>query len=403
MHNGSMTFDDIIAPLTRERFLSEFWNKSLLHLRGQKGRFTPLLTWDELNMVLEWHSAPQPQGQKYCSIRLFRDGKMVDVRQYIDGPPGAARLNAGGLIAGLSQGASLIMDQVQQVAPRVNHIAETLQDVFQGLAVANLYAGWSKQKAFTLHWDPQDVIILQLSGRKHWKVHGPTRLHPLGDDIEKAPMPKGEPVFDGVLEDGDMLYLPRGWWHMAYPLDEPSLHLNFGIEPPNGTDFLQWWIRKMRRHPEIRQNLPQDADAAARRAYFAGLLGLMESDRDHDWVGEFLRQRNANRRMRPRVRLPFAPIEQQEPLAMTTRIRLAYSQALFIEFEAGDRVAKFKAGDTNYSFPPGLIPAFERLSGSRGVSLGDLCAGIYDQQLIGTLTGLLDVLANTGVILKEAS
>jgi hypothetical protein len=234
-------------------------------------------------------------------------------------------------------------------------------------------------------------------------VHGPTRLHPLGDDIENAPMPKGEPVFDGVLEDGDMLYLPRGWWHMAYPLDEPSLHLNFGIEPPNGTDFLQWWIRKMRRHPEIRQNLPQDADAAARRAYFAGLLGLMESDRDHDWVGEFLRQRNANRRMRPRVRLPFAPIEQQEPLAMTTRIRLAYSQALFIEFEAGDRVAKFKAGDTNYSFPPGLIPAFERLSGSRGVSLGDLCAGIYDQQLIGTLTGLLDVLANTGVILKEAS
>src|SRR3984957_4770908 len=129
MHDGSMTFDDIIAPLTRERFLSEFWNKSLLHLRGQKGRFTLLLTWDELNTVLEWHSAPQPQGQKYCSIRLFRDGKMVDVRQYIDGPAGAARLNAGGLIAGLSQGAALIMDRVQEVAPRVNHIAETLQDV----------------------------------------------------------------------------------------------------------------------------------------------------------------------------------------------------------------------------------------------------------------------------------
>src|SRR3984957_15599004 len=49
--------------------------------------------------------APQPQGQKYCSIRLFREGKMVDVRQYIDGPAGAARLNAGGLVAGLAQGA----------------------------------------------------------------------------------------------------------------------------------------------------------------------------------------------------------------------------------------------------------------------------------------------------------
>lgn len=399
MQDKPHAFDDIIAPLTRERFLSEFWDKSLLHLRGQKGRFTPLLTWDDLNAILEWHVPPQPQGQKYCSIRLFQEGKMVDLRQYIDGPAGAARLNAGGLVANLSQGASLIMDQVQRVAPRVSHITEALQQVFEGFTTANLYAGWGTQKGFTLHWDPQDVIILQLSGRKHWKIYGPTRLHPLGDDIEKAPEPTGQPVFDGVLEDGDMLYLPRGWWHMAVPLDEPSLHLNFGIEPPNGVDFLQWWVRKLRRHPDIRQNLPQGA--GARRDYFAKLLAVMEGDRNRDRTSEFLRERKANRRVRPRVRLPLAPIAQKAPITPATRFRLAISQALFVEYETGDRMARFKAGDTNYSVPPALIPAIERLSGSESLSLPELGAGLQDQQLVGMLTSLLEVLASAGIILKE--
>lgn len=402
MPDGPITFDDIIAPLPRERFLSESWNKSCLHLKGVKGRFTSLLTWDELNAILEWHNPPQPQGQKYCSLRLFQEGRLVDVRQYIDGPPGAMKLNAGGLIAGLSKGASLILDQVQAIAPRVGALAEALQDIFQGLTVANLYAGWGKQKAFTLHWDPQEVFILQLSGRKHWQVHAPTRPYPLGDDIEKGPMPTGQPVFDGILEDGDMLYLPRGWWHMAHPLDEPSLHLNFGIEPPNGADFLRWWTRKMLRHPEVRRNLPQGNDAFARRTYFTNLLKLMEDSPDRDPIGEFLREQGANRRVRPRIRLPLAPLEQQKPITMTTKFRLAVAHSLFTEFEAGDRAARFKIAGIGYSFPPALIPAFEKLSGFESVSLQALCAGIHDQQLIATLTRILDTLAEDGAILKES-
>ena len=58
MDHSPIMFDDVIAPLTRERFLSEFWTKKFLHLRGQKGRFTSLLTWEKLNEVLEWQSPP---------------------------------------------------------------------------------------------------------------------------------------------------------------------------------------------------------------------------------------------------------------------------------------------------------------------------------------------------------
>ena len=114
MDKDPIAFEDVIAPLSRERFLSEFWNKSFVRLSGRKGRFSSLLPWDELNTILEWHCPPQPQ------LRLFQDGqKPVDVvRCHIDGPVGALRLNAGGLIASLSQGASMVLDLVQDVAPR---------------------------------------------------------------------------------------------------------------------------------------------------------------------------------------------------------------------------------------------------------------------------------------------
>jgi Cupin superfamily protein len=390
-----MTFDDVIAPLDRERFLSEFWGKSVLHQPGEKGRFTPLLPWNELNAILEWHCPPQPQ------VRLSLDGRPIDVRRYIDGAVGALKLNAGGLIASLSQGASLVLDKVQDVAPRVSQLAEKLQDVFQGPMSVNLYAGWRKQNGFDLHWDIADLFVLQLSGRKHWKVYAPTRDYPLTNDIETAPKPTGPPVFDGIISDGDMLHVPRGWWHIAFPLDEPSLHLTFGIESPHGADFVRWWIQKTLRHPQIRMNLPHESDVAAQRQYLATVSNLLLAGLEGDRVGDFLREQRATRRIPPRVRLPVAPMEQAQPLKMTTHIRLAISHCVFVDRENAGPLVQFHSGGHSWSARRELIPAFEMLKGHTSVSLQDMCSRIHDARLINTLMSALEQLAGAGVIFKE--
>jgi hypothetical protein len=398
MSGSPARFDDVIAPLTRARFLSEFWTKKFVHLRGHKGRFTSLLPWEKLNEVLEWQNPPP-------LIKLFREGDRVDPQYYIDHmdkAPEARQLNAGRLIASLSQGSSLVIDGIQWNVPLVKDLSEQFEEVFQATNQVNLYAGWGTQNTFHLHWDPQEVFILQLSGRKHWKIYAPTHPYPLKDDAEKAPGPTGQPVWEGVVEDGDMLYMPRGWWHVVHPLGEPSLHLNVGIERATGADFLGWWLPRLLRHPELRQDLPIDGIDAPGPDYFARLLEIMARDgQGQNLPDAFLREWKAFRRARPRVKLPLAPAEQGAPLKMETRVRLAQRVGLFIEFQPGDRMARFHAVGGQYDVSPHIIPALERLSGHESLTVRELCHGIDSPQVIKDIFTALEILAGAGVILKE--
>jgi ribosomal protein L16 Arg81 hydroxylase len=392
----AIDFDQIIAPISRERFFADYWTKKFLHLQGPKSRFAPLLPWEELNHILEWHPPPQPQ------LRLFQEGVMVDLRRYIDGPVGQLKLNAGGLITALAQGATMILDSVHEVAPAVAHLTASMQKTLGCDCVANLYAGWRTQKGFEVHWDPHEVFVLQLSGRKRWQVYGPTRLHPLGDDSEKAAPPSGPPIWEGIMNDGDLLYLPRGFWHVAYPLDEPSLHVSWGAQPPTGQEFLHWWMRTMRRHTQARVALTRMSDPESRKTFVAEMIQLLQTSAKGDPLGDFLGNQEAGRRNAPRIRLPMAPIEQQKPLgSLATRIRLVLQDSLYIERDPGEPMAKFFAAGTYWFIRPEFIAAFARLSGRESVPFQDLAAMISDRQLVGMLASALDTLAANGIIFKE--
>lgn len=396
MSHPAFEFDQIIAPLGREQFLAEYWTKKFLHLPGTRGWFTPLLPWEELNRILEWNPPPQPQ------LRLFQEGVMMDLRRYIDGPVGGLSLNAGGLITLLAQGASMVLDSVQQVAPAVAGLTSSMEEALSCACVANLYAGWKTQKGFDLHFDSHEVFVLQLYGRKRWQVFAPTRPHPVGDDIEAAPRPTAPPIWEGIINDGDLLYLPRGFWHVVYPLDEPSLHISWGAQPNNGVEFLSWWMRKLRAHPEVRKSLVNMSDPAARQDFMAQMIKFIEAAGTGDPLGEFLGAQQATRRARPYVRLPLAPIEQSRPLTnLSTHIRLAVHASLFIEHKPGEPMAKFFAAGQYWFIRPEFIPAFQRLSGRESVALHDLAQLVADQRLVGMLATALDTMAGAGLVFKE--
>jgi hypothetical protein len=155
-------------------------------------------------------------------------------------------------------------------------------------------------------------------------------------------------------------------------------------------------------HDDLRQNLPLGCNDTVRQDYFAGLLERLAADgRGRDRAGEFLREWNAYMRVPTRIALPAAPLRQKTPLSMTTRIRLAQRDGLFLESAPDPRAIRFKAVGREYNMAAQIAPALERLSGHESLAVGELCAGLGDPNLSVALVSALETLAGHGVILKE--
>ncbi|HEX4270423.1 MAG TPA: cupin domain-containing protein [Rhizomicrobium sp.] len=384
-------FDQVVAPLGADAFLQNYWLKSFVHIPGQAGRFADLLRWDELNAILEQHRLTPPR------LKLYKDGQPLDPAQYLTPTMfGVPRLDAGGLATCLAQGASLILDDAQEVAPRVRDLIQSFQDVLHTDAFANLYAGWHSQKAFHIHWDPQEAFVIQLAGRKHWRVYQPTRPHPLKNDIEPPPQPGGNPAWEGVLADGDTLYIPRGWWHEAFPLNEPSLHLTISLTPPTGMDYLGWAVSQLRRHPELRASLP---DGVARAEIAKRIPQLVADAIGPASLEDFLREWDANIRPNPHIRLPGAPYEQLAPIQEDSRIRLAALHRL--PFTQHGAHFEFRAAGRLWNVPASLHPALALLHNARCFTLAELRKALADPAASDDLVKSLSVLARAGVVLVE--
>ena len=389
-----MGFDQIVAPLGTDTFLRDYWLKNFVHIPGKAGRFTDLVTWAELNAILEQHRLLPPR------LKLFKDGQAIDPAHYLTPAMfGVPRLDAGGLAVCLAQGASLILDDAQELAPRVQELMQSFQDALHTDTFTNLYAGWHSQKAFDMHWDPQEAIVLQLSGKKRWKVYRPTRLHPLKNDVELPQQPVGEPVWEGIMADGDVLYIPRGWWHVAFPLNEPSLHLTVSLTPPTGLDYLGWTISKLRHHPEARASLPPAAGETARTEIADGILGQLAGLLNGQSVSDFLREWDANIRPSPHIRLPNAPYEQLSVVTDDCRIRLASLHRL--AFSAQGENFEFIAGGRLWTVPKSLQPALAKLHNAHAFTVAELTSALSNPSAKADLFKSLNVLASAGVILVE--
>jgi ribosomal protein L16 Arg81 hydroxylase len=147
----------------------------------------------------------------------------------------------------LAGGATLVMNNLETHLASARQLAGEVQR-FAGFPTrSNAYVSFGGSGSFGAHWDTHDVVVLQLVGRKRWQVSPPTFPLPLPGHPSRGSgqSPPTQSALDVLLEAGDLLYLPRGWWHEVTPLPEPSLHLSVGIYAPSVLEALNWLSRQV--------------------------------------------------------------------------------------------------------------------------------------------------------------
>ena len=299
----AFTFDDLVRPLTAREFLDTRHGQRPVLFRGRSARFASLCTWDELNALL---SSPVCQTR----MQLFHDGKAVPGSLYTTppfgpgwraGPANTGQLDDGRLNVLLRGGASVVLNGIQSFHPPVRPVADALEAALGSYAGINLYASWMPTRGFATHWDDHDVFILQVTGRKRWQIYGETRRFPLVRDAEPNPRP-GAAVWSGVIDAGDVLYVPRGWWHDARAEGDDgadgvgSVHLTCSVLPLTGLDFLSWLSGRLARHEAFRRDLPRPADGVG-EDHYAALRELVLDE---------LRGRDVGRRFHDHIRATWS-------------------------------------------------------------------------------------------------
>ncbi len=133
----------------------------------------------------------------------------------------------------LVQGVNLHDDDTNELMSKFRFIPDArLDDLMISLA--------SNQGGVGPHLDSYDVFLIQLWGKRRW------RIAPPGNDRFKPGLPlkileQFEPTQEWLLEPGDMLYLPPGWAHDGMA-DGPCMTGSVGFRAPSRQEFLREFL-----------------------------------------------------------------------------------------------------------------------------------------------------------------
>jgi ribosomal protein L16 Arg81 hydroxylase len=238
-------------PISYQHFLENYAEQQPLLMTDACSK--SLMSWQEFDQVLQ---LMEPDEQ---ALQLFYKGQ-VSAAHYLDDTfefgRHRKRINKHRFYEYLEHGATLVLNRAEDYCLIAKHLCHAIGKFSQQPTSSNIYinvltdntpkVSSNDTSAFGKHWDTHDVFIIQLMGEKRWQLFPPTLPLPLSHQTSQQTSQQLQheaptiPSADYVLREGDVLYIPRGWWHNVIPLNVDTLHLSVGTYGPTLTDYLLW-------------------------------------------------------------------------------------------------------------------------------------------------------------------
>jgi ribosomal protein L16 Arg81 hydroxylase len=262
-------FDSLLAPLDTEAFFRDYFGKQHLHVKGTAERTAAIMTLSGLNALMSMTSVWSPQ-----TLKLFVDRNPVPVPDYcaralaLGGDGTALRPDPDLVQDWIGKGASVILNDIDALAPGVRRLANELQEATGGRSQANLYFSMAQRQAFGPHCDVHEVFAVHCHGEKVWNIYENREDTPISHpsfqfgDAERARR-AGKVAEQVRMQPGDLLYIPRGRYHDALASANGALHIAFGVTLPKPLDLLGIIWEAAVRDPALRADLPHRADDQA--------------------------------------------------------------------------------------------------------------------------------------------
>lgn len=224
IQEGEKVFGWLLSPLNLKEFFSKYWEMGA-YLVKRKGSnyYSKLMSFEAIDQMLINNHV---EFTKNIDITSYKNG----VRETLN-PVGRAMPPV--VWDHYGQGCSVRLLNPHTFLPELFKLNTTLQEYFHCLVGANAYLTPPNSQGFAPHYDDIEAFVLQIEGRKRWRLYKPrTQAEQLPRFSSKnfTQQEIGQPIFDEVLEPGDLLYFPRGTIHQATTAPGyHSLHITLSV------------------------------------------------------------------------------------------------------------------------------------------------------------------------------
>ncbi len=237
----------LLGGLSPAQFMRRHWHKKPLLVRQAIPGVQPTVTRAQTFALAAREDVESRLVQRHAGGRWqLRQGPLP--RRAL--PPLA---QAGWTL--LVQGLDLHVDAAHALMSRFRFVpAARLDDVMLSYA--------SDGGGVGPHIDSYDVFLLQVQGRRRWRI-GPgacRRPAPLRDDVPLKMLARFEPAQEWLLEAGDMLYLPPDWAHDGVAVGGDCMTASIGFRAPRADELAQDLLARLADAPDEPARAPRYRD-----------------------------------------------------------------------------------------------------------------------------------------------
>jgi len=154
-------------------------------------------------------------------------------------PGGPGRLRALPTAEAVVAGTTLILNDIGgRARAALGELVDDTSRVTGTEARVNAYVSERGETGFGWHWDDHDVIIVQLTGSKLWRIFEPHELAPLRGWTSNTT--RGRETASVLVRPGMGLLVPRGWGHQVRGFEgELSSHLTMSVTRPRARSLIE--------------------------------------------------------------------------------------------------------------------------------------------------------------------
>ena len=129
----------------------------------------------------------------------------------------------------ISKGAAVVLEGIDILEPGINEFAARLDDSLPCvLSNSEVFLSQQGSEAYEGHCDADDVLVVQLAGKKTWQLFQPQQRRYA--DIQELNDQQLGPVMEEIaMRPGDVLYVRAGVPHRCVTSAPFSLHMSFDL------------------------------------------------------------------------------------------------------------------------------------------------------------------------------